>query len=105
MTFRFNGQEFNTDKRIFVLGYQILKTWFPYDNDPHDKLRITEYGPTVKSFYVRSILFDTQMVNGRMQNVVTGLKFDFNGGVSYVRTDHIIGHSSEECLKIYQERI
>lgn len=105
MTFTFNGQEFDTDKRIFVLGFQICKTWFPYRDEAHWKQQTSEYGPTVKSFYVRSILFDTKMVDGRTQNVVAGLKFDFNGGVSYVGTEHIIGHSSKECLKIYQEKI
>ena len=106
MTFTFNGQEFDVNKRIFVLGYTIKNTWFPYrDIDPVYQSFCAEYGPIVKSFYVRSILFDTKMIDGRMQNAVTELKFDFDSGVNGSGTGCIIGHSSKECLKIYQEKI
>ena len=106
MIFRFNGQEFDTDKRIFVLGYVIGKTWFPYrDNEPICKSHCLEYGPTVKSFYVRSVLFDTKKIDGRTHNFVTGLEFDFGASRnSGVGREYIVGHSAKECLKIYQEK-
>lgn len=106
MTFTFNGQEFDTNKRIYVLGYQIIKTWFPYNDDNHNSLMVSEYGPAVKSFYVRSIFFDDREVDGRTQNTVVGLQFDFPSCPKLrVGPGYILGHSSKECLKIYQERI
>ena len=34
MKFEFNGQEFDTEKRIFVLGYTIIKnSWFAFDGE------------------------------------------------------------------------
>lgn len=30
MTFHLDGQEWDTDKPVYVIGYQMRKTWFPF---------------------------------------------------------------------------
>ena len=105
MKFEFNDQEFDTDKRIFVLGYIITKNWFPFDGkEPHCIKNIQYYGPVVKSFFVNSLVFDVREVDGRKKNVVVGLKLDFNKPAfnNSIGKGNIIGHSSKDCLEKFK---
>lgn len=100
MKFEFNGQEFDTDKRIFVLGYTIIKnSWFEFDGEEsHCVNNIQSYGPVVKSFFVDSLTFGVREIDGRKKNVVTGLKL--NNRV--VKKGYILGHSSKECMEKFK---
>ena len=106
MKFEFNGQEFDTDKRIFVLGYTITKNWFPFDGEqPHCINNIQYYSPVVKSFFVESLVFGVRETEGRKKNMVVGLKLDFNKPAfnNSIGKGYIIGHSSKECLDKFQK--
>ena len=109
MIFEYNGREFDTDNRIYVLGYKITSSWFPlYIDDPHSKSRVDEYGPTVVGAYVQTLLFDAREVDGKKKNVLVGLGFDFSKASGFVgnraREGYIIGRTAKECLKVYQEK-
>ena len=32
MTFHLDGQEWNTDKPVYVIGYTLMRTWFPFES-------------------------------------------------------------------------
>ena len=100
MKFEFNGQEFDTEKRIFVLGYTILKnSWFEFDGEESRCVNnIRDYGPIVKSFFVDSLIFDVREINGHKKNVVTGLKLNDR----FVKNGYILGHSSKECIEKFK---
>lgn len=100
MKFEFNGQEFDTEKRIFVLGYTIIKnSWFAFDGEEsHCVNNIRDYGPVVKSFFVEALFFGVREIDGRKKNVITGIKL--NNGIA--TKGFILGHSPKECLEKFK---
>ena len=109
MTFEYAGRKFDTDKRIYVLGYKITTSWFPFDSkESSSRGRIDDYGATVAGALVKELVFDIREIDWKKKNVVIGLRLDFSKACGYSGSrvfDErcIIGHSSKECLKIYEE--
>ena len=109
MTFEYDGREFDTDKRIYCLGYKITTSWFPLDlKESFSKGRIDDYGATVAGALVKELVFDIREIDRKKKNVVVGLRLDFSKACGYsgnrVFDERcIIGHSAKECLKIYEE--
>ncbi|NDO20178.1 hypothetical protein FMM68_11020 [Lachnospiraceae bacterium MD329] len=106
MKFEFNGQEFDTDKPICVLGYVIIKDWYSYRrSESMNNRHIQEYGAKVKKFYVTELRFCKFSGNNYKKNNVTkmcALSSQRDESV-WIDKDSIIGHSPQECLKIYKE--
>ncbi|MDO5397542.1 MAG: hypothetical protein Q4G33_06395 [bacterium] len=101
MKFEFYDREFDTEKPICVLGYVIKKQFSIYrKHDEFDRNCIRQYGPKIKKFYVNSMNF--KLIDG--VNVVINMKLitpKRNDG-AYIDTGNIIGHSPQECLKLYK---
>lgn len=111
MKFEYEGREFDTDNRIFVLGYKITTSWFPLNvKESRTTSHFDDYGPTVVSAFVKEILFSLRELDGKKRNVVVGLRLDFSkaSNCSYNTAfgdGYIIGRSPKECMKIYQEKM
>lgn len=110
MTFQYNKRNFDTDNRIYVLGYKITTSWFPFDTkDSWNKGRVEEYGATVVGALVKELVFDVREVDGKKKNVVVGMRLDFSRASGYSGNrvfdeNCIIGRSAKECMKLYQEK-
>ena len=110
MKFEYEGRTFDTDNRIYVLGYKITTNWFPVKlTESRTTSQLDDYGPKVVSAFVRELLFDLKEVDGREKNVVVGIRFNFSKAAGYsfntvFGNGHIIGRSPKECLKIYREK-
>lgn len=108
MRFIFDGREFDTDKRVFVLGYAITKTWFWFDvNSDLCRNNIRNYKPAVKAAYITSVDLNAEKINGHVQNRVIGFHLDIPSGGRgelKVRDNCIVGRSAQECMRLYKER-
>ena len=105
MKFEFNGQEFDTDKPICVLGFIIQKSWSEYlKSNDFDRRCIQEYGSKVKKFYVAELRFCKFSDNNYEKNDVTKMKVvsSQRDETIWISKDNVIGHSPQECLKIYR---
>jgi len=102
MKFEFNGQEFDTDKPICVLGYTITKkSWFSYSRfDSWGDQKIQEYGAKVRKLYVKGLYF--KMIDG--VNVIwkAELTTSTHDRSEVIDSNNIIGHSPQECMKLYK---
>lgn len=109
MKFEFDGREFDTDKPIYVLGYDIVhrKYWFPMRKENVQRvLSDSNYNISCKKLYVMELdfLFDRSTES----NEVVALKLNaLRSGVivscDYDRHMCIIGHSASDCKKKFKE--
>ena len=55
MKFWLDGQEWDTDKPVYILGYQVIKTWFPM-NPKGDLLNGRDYECVARKEYISNII-------------------------------------------------
>lgn len=103
MKFEFDGREFDTDKPIYVLGYEIKNYWHPLR--PDCDLRAGFYPVKCKKTYVADLQFFYSTVDKK--NIIYSMKF-YTKGYSFIHCDYdrnrvFIGHSPSECKKIFEQ--
>lgn len=103
MKFEFDGREFDTDKPIYVLGYEIKNYWHPLRQDNY--LRTDFYPVKCKRTYVADLQFFYSTVENK--NEIYSFKL-YTKGYTYVHCDYdrnriFIGHSVAECKKRFEE--
>lgn len=112
MKFEFNGQEFDTDKPICVLGVQHNKgCWIAKSaSEMAETLKnLTYYGVKLKAkkLYVSEMRFCKFSSNNYEKNnaiemfLITAKRDE----TAWIKKDDnkVIGHSPQECLKIYND--
>lgn len=114
MKFEYEGQEYDTDKPIYVLGTQRSSgCWFAESAiDVSETLKdLANYGVKLKTkkMYVSELRFQNFLGSNYVKNNVVQMflvtpRRDDDAWIKK-GDNKVIGHSPQECLKIYRERL
>lgn len=104
MLFNFDGREFDTNKPIYMLGYDLSYRWFPVDLTQH---KIYYYKLSCKKLFVKTLHFE-DLNNKDNSGGVTSVEFWAGRNnfcyFPYTNKGTIIGRSVKECMKLFKER-
>lgn len=104
MKFFLDGQEWDTDKPVYILGYIIIKTWFPITQDK-DLPSCKAYGIVARKEHIADIAISHESGRSWVSNFRLTSK-DFYDHLDYKR--HIIATSpkkaKEKLERLLQEK-
>lgn len=103
MKFWLDGQEWDTDKPVYILGYRIIKTWFPM-NPEKELMMGKEYGCVLRKEYISNIIISHEGNRSWVSNFYLTSKNSYNY-LDY--SHHIVAMSvkkaKEQFEKMFQE--
>lgn len=98
MKFWLDEQEWDTDKPVYILGYVILKTWFPLD--PNRNLLICkEYGCVTRKEHIADIVISHKDGRSWASNFRLTSK-DFYEHLNYKQ--HIVATSPQKAKEQFE---
>ena len=104
MRFVLDGQEWDTDKPVYILGYIIVKTWFPA-NPGNDLLACKTYGCVTRKEHIANIVISHEAGRSWVSDFKLTSK-DFYDHLSYKR--YIVATSpqkaKEQFERLFQEK-
>lgn len=98
MKFWLDGQEWDTDKPVFILGYVIIKTWFPLD-PKREPLMCKEYGCVTRKEHISNLVISHENGCSWVSNFRLTSK-DFYEHLNYKQ--HIVATSPQKAKEQYE---
>lgn len=117
MTFNLDGQEWDTNKPVYVIGYTLMRTWFPFESRESNKYRNSleeedgklvywldgnTYPITCKKLYIHFIEMSPMLSSGTT-SMVRSFKTTMPPGCPWSPFDYrkeIIAQSSKKAMEM-----
>jgi len=95
MEFLFDGKTWDTDKKVYVAGFVLIKTWFPlHKSGDWDVEKKIQYNPKCRQGYISELHFDYN--NGQQSFVKNITVFIPKECKSYNANDCFVASSMKE---------
>lgn len=101
MKFWLDGQEWDTDKPVYILGYRVTKTWFPMD--PINKgnlLSGRDYGCVARKEYISNIIISHEGA----RSWVSDFRLTSKDNYKFLSYHHsIVSHSLQKAKNLWKK--